>query len=407
MRLTTTQLTMTRARREQARQKSPNSFFLTLAVGLGAFLLFADLAHAYPQFQLATGNTRCNQCHYAPAGGGLISPYGRDESEGSLSMTAGSGAFMHGLFELPEWLALGVDLRSAAVIKDSRGTNPQAFVFPMQADLYSRFAIGEAFSWNMTLGMRGAARGATSPVGLRFLSREHFLMWQPEDETGWYIRAGRFFAPYGLRLQDHTAYVRRFLGQHTLEETYNLSFGRIEDEWELHATVFTPPSTLGVPFFLGGDVGTPSSGLAVYYERRLRDETAAVGAQSKVEIGADNNIYWVGGVGKLFLEDASLLLLSELDLGLQTFSFGVNQQVVMLAHLSATYFLTQGLFIGAALERYDQHVELSGSARDSANLTVQWLFRSHWELMAMGKLDMQQNFGSVVPSGMLMLHYYL
>ena len=161
--------------------------------------------------------------------------------------------------KLPDWLGLGADFRAATVIKDSAGTNPQFLLFPMQADLYSRFGIGESWSWNMIVGLRGAARGATAPIALRILSREHFVMWQPE-ETGWYARAGRFFAPYGLRLQDHTSYVRRYLGQHTLEETYNVSVGKIEDEWEFHATVFTPPTTLKIPFFVGGDVGTPGSG---------------------------------------------------------------------------------------------------------------------------------------------------
>lgn len=371
-------------------------------------LLMPSPAQAYPQFQLATGNTRCNQCHFAPAGGGLISGYGRDESEGTLSTTAGSSGFAHGLVELPEWLALGADLRFASVLKGGADTHPQVFLFPMQTDLYSRFGIGDAWSVVFTAGMRGAARGSTDSLGLRFLSREHFVMWQPE-ETGWYARAGRFFAPYGLRLQDHTAYVRRYSGQHTLEETYNVSFGKIEDEWELHATVFTPPSTFGIPAFsLFGDVGAPATGAAVYYERRAREETAAYGVQSKVELGDENTRFWLGGVGKLWLESASLLFLSQLDVGAQTFAFDdVDPQLMLLAHLSATYYLHQGVMIGAAIERYDPHLMLAGSARDSVSLNVQWLFRSHWEVMAMGKLDMQQDFGSAIPTGMLMLHYYL
>ena len=375
--------------------------------GLVALILgeTGQTAYAYPQFQLATGNTRCNQCHFGPAGGGLIAPYGRDEAEGSLSTTAGSGGFFHGLFELPEWVALGGDLRGATVIKGARDSRPQYLTFPMQMDLYARFSGGPV-SFNLTLGMRGGARGVSAPVSQRFLSREHFVMWQPE-ETGWYARAGRFFAPYGLRLQDHTAFLRRYLGQHTLEETYTLSAGKIEDEWELHASLFVPPSTLKVPFFLGGDVGQPAAGGALYYERRAREETAAYGVQSKIELSGDNTKYWVGGVGKLYLESAKLLLLSQLDIGMQTFSFDSDAQMLLNAHLSATYFLRQGVLLGATIERYDPHLMLSGSARDSVNVSATWLFRSHWEVVAMGKLDLQQDFSTAVPMTMLMLHYYL
>lgn len=381
--------------------------------GLCVWGLALEPAHAYPQFQLATGNARCNQCHYAPAGGGLINGYGRDEAEGSLSQTAGSAGFAHGLFELPDWIALGGDLRVAGVVKGS-GTHPQFFAFPMQVDVYSRFEFG-SFSVNTILGMRGSAREGGAPLIQRFLTREHTIMWQP-DETGWYARAGRFFAPYGLRLQDHTSYVRRYLGQHTLEETYNLSVGNIQDEWEVHATAFVPPSSLKIPFFLGGDVGTPSKGVAVYYERRGRDDTLAYGGQTRVELGDENRKYWVGGVGKLWLESAKLLLMSELDIGVQTFSLEngsggrdghADPRFLLAFHLGATYYLKQGILLGAAIERYDPHVALSGSARDSVNVSAQWLFRSHWELVALGKVDFQQDFGSASPLGMLMLHYYL
>src|SRR5438067_596155 len=66
----------------------------------------ASPAHAYPQWQLGTGATRCNQCHYAPAGGGLVNSYGRDAAGEDLSTFQGNGGFLHGAVELPSWLAI-------------------------------------------------------------------------------------------------------------------------------------------------------------------------------------------------------------------------------------------------------------------------------------------------------------
>jgi hypothetical protein len=374
---------------------------VALACGLVALIAGAEQALAYPQFQFSTGNGRCTLCHFAPAGGGLIRSYGRDEAEGTISATPGDVRFLHGLWSPPDWLALGGDLRGAAVAKHS-GDLPQYLAFPMQADLYIRAATG-TFSAQITLGMSGAARGSSRPPLQRLASREHFLMWQADHETGLYARAGRFFAPYGLRLEDHTAYSRRYLGQHTLEETYGLSVGKVEDEWEVHATAFVPPSMLLGAF---QHVGTPAMGAALYYERRARDDTAAWGAQSRLDIADESTTYWLGGVGKLWLEGPRLLFMSQLDLGLQTFDFDADPRARLSVHLGVTRVLAQGWYLNAAVERYQPDVALAGTARDSVKLSLQYFFRSHWEVMLLGKLD-SQGLDTPDPMALLMLHYYL
>src|SRR5262245_64427252 len=71
---------------------------------------FARRASAYPQFQFSSGTNKCSQCHFAPAGGGLLSSWGRSESGDTISM-GGNGAFMHGAVTLPSWLGLSFDFR--------------------------------------------------------------------------------------------------------------------------------------------------------------------------------------------------------------------------------------------------------------------------------------------------------
>ena len=61
------------------------------------------------------------------------------------------------------------------------------------------------------------------------ISNEHYLMWK-SGGTGPYVRAGRFFAPYGLRFAEHIFWVQRYTGYDIYNETYNLSGGFIEDE---------------------------------------------------------------------------------------------------------------------------------------------------------------------------------
>src|SRR5438445_786070 len=85
--------------------------------------------------------------YISPAGTGLISSWGRDEAGDTLSL-GGDGAFLHGLWTPPSWLALGADVRLAAIRNDVGGPeSPEVAAFPMQADLYARAAY-DAFSFN-------------------------------------------------------------------------------------------------------------------------------------------------------------------------------------------------------------------------------------------------------------------
>src|SRR6516225_8676416 len=109
---------------------------ITALLGAVALLAGERPAAAYPQFQFSSGTNRCSQCHYSPAGGGLLTSWGRDESADTISL-GGDGAFLHGLVTPPSWLGIGGDFRLAALSTDvgSPDGADTAF-FPMQADLY-------------------------------------------------------------------------------------------------------------------------------------------------------------------------------------------------------------------------------------------------------------------------------
>ena len=249
-----------------------------LALALAAAPGVAD---AYPQFQLATGNTRCSVCHIAPAGGGLINEYGRGESGDTISQFGGDGSFLYGAYEEPSWLKLGVDLRGAALAKDN-STNPEYVLFPMQGDTYV-YLKGGSISLYGVVGPRAQIRETDAFID-RFGSREYWLMWRPKT-TGWYARAGRFFAPFGLRSQDHTTYVRRYLGLHSWEETYNVSFGNVSDESEIHVTAFTP-----VPYEIMGN-GPRASGATALYEKRVLEDKAVIGPRCAAAIAETDRTY--------------------------------------------------------------------------------------------------------------------
>src|SRR5690606_22871463 len=120
------------------------------------------------------------------------------------------------------------------------------FFFPMQNDLHVR-AMKGAFSINITAGLRGAAR-EPEPTYLESLaSREHWVAYETGELT---VRAGRFLPVMGLRLPDHTAYVRRHLGLYLQEEPYGLGISHFGERTELHVTAFVkqPIDVLGAGY---------------------------------------------------------------------------------------------------------------------------------------------------------------
>src|SRR5439155_27112029 len=136
--------------------------------------------------------------------------------------------------------------------------------------------------------------------GTKIESREHYLMWRPEAQ-GPYVRAGRFFAPYGLRLAEHTTYIRRDTGNNLLQETYGLSGGVLAKDWELHITAF-------VPDFLR-EFGGREKGAAALYELRF-DDAYALGLQARVGATDDATRYGGGLYGKAWVSAINTLLMA-------------------------------------------------------------------------------------------------
>jgi len=371
---------------------------LTAALAIAVIAVTTGRASAYPQFQLATGTDRCQSCHLSPAGGGLINAYGRMEAGDTISR-GGDGAFLHGLWEPPSWFQIGGDLRAAAAARKT-ANELEGLAFPMQLELYLRPSVGPV-SLYIAAGLRGGARDVQPPLVERIASREHYLMYQ-KSSSGLYVRAGRFYPIFGVRTQDHTAYVRRYLDHYILEEPYGLGAGWFGSSWEAHATAFGPqPSPL-----LGA--APPAWGGTLYYERRIREDTAAWAAQAKVAITDDDVRATAGGVGKLWLEGTKLMLLAELNYQLQTFSGNAPARSQVVAYLGATYFASQGLLVGATVHTWEPDLTLAADSRTAADLSVQYFPWAHTELHMIGRVDARGlELGDPGFLGLIQLHYYL
>lgn len=371
-----------------------------------ACALRATPAWAYPQWQFSSGVTRCNVCHFSPSGGGLLNTYGRDADGEDLSTFAGEGTFLYGAVDMPRWLAAGAEARGAYAAQDVNDPNgtTQA-VFPMQADVELRASLPWGLSAYATGGLRGQVRRNSDIVPLQnyqpintsqLISREHWLMWQPSPQ-GWYARAGRFFAPYGLRLAEHVLYVRRDLGFDQLGESYNLSGGYVSDDWELHLTGFAPD-------FLR-HIGSETGGAAAYYERRLFEQTGAVGLQARYATGKGMSTVTEGVVGKYYVSAIKTLLLLEANLvQLKPDDVSVRHQFVGAA--GASVLPARGVMITLLGERKQNDIAVANSGWDAVTALLGWFPVPHAELQMMGRVQFAEG-ADTAKTLFLQVHYFL
>lgn len=380
----------------------------SLLVAAAALLWLGERpARAYPQWQLSTGAVRCNQCHYAPAGGGPINSYGRDAVGEELSSFGGNGAFLHGAVSLPSWLALGGDFSGAFVDQDVQDpAGPTVAVFPMQADVSARVALPAGFSIEGVLGFRGQVRDPDLLVPIQnfqpvstsqLISREHYAMWEPEA-VGPYLRIGRFYAPYGLRMAEHILYINRDLGYDELGETYNVSGGFVYPNAELHLTVFAPDFVR--------HIGSDEKGFAAYLESRFHDDTIALAGQMRLAIAPGVTRLMAGVVGKGYLEGLHTLLLGEVDVVNNVFTqLGDSARAQIVGAAGFTLFPVRGVMITALGERNQVDVQVN-DAYTGGTLLVNWIPYAHVELQLMERVQFPSG-GSAANTLFFQIRYFL
>jgi hypothetical protein len=240
-----------------------------------------------------------------------------------------------------------------------------------------------------------AADNYTPQGGSVFVSREHYAMWRPAP-LGAYLRAGRFFVPYGLRLAEHTTYVRRDLGFAPLGENYALSAGIVRETWETHFSAFGPDWLR--------QSGNRSSGIAGLFERRLLD-AVALGVSARLA-RADGDGHLAGGFfAKGYIEPVKTLLMGEIDLVNHTVAdVASTRQLVGLVGL--TVFPVRGLWLGAFLERNQTSVAVKDSATDALDGQLNWFVYPHVELVILGRF--QRAAGQATArTALFQAHYFL
>ncbi|MBI5192999.1 MAG: hypothetical protein HZA08_06105 [Nitrospirae bacterium] len=178
----------------------------------------------------------CRTCHINPTGGGMRNDHGwqfllenlpknrfDEEDEGTLKEA-----------RLNRIIAIGTDLRFAYLLSQSESTSAyKNSFFPMQADLYAAFMPHRNFTIYYQDGIQG---------NKEFFGLVHTL---PANA---HIKFGKFLPPYGLKLDDHTSFIRDKLGfgnNFGQDSEAGLEAGFAKGQWFGNAAIFN--GTRGAP----------------------------------------------------------------------------------------------------------------------------------------------------------------
>lgn len=185
----------------------------TRIIILIALLALAQRAALAEPYLAVQKGLKCAVCHTTPSGGGLRTLYGNTFARTELaahSIDFGSGW----TGEISRYLAVGADIRGGWNEIDVPGQPSTS-----DTELEKALAYVEIRAIPKYLSLYVDARLAPDDPEIR---EQYARLTLPDGK--WSLRAGEFFLPYGLRLQDDTAFVRQVSG---------INFNTPDTGWEL------------------------------------------------------------------------------------------------------------------------------------------------------------------------------
>jgi hypothetical protein len=222
-------------------------------------LLFAARVHAEPYLAVQMG-LQCGQCHVNPTGGGERTVYGEIFAQTLLPATHIDTGGDQWTGEVAKFLSVGGDLRFQASYTKVPGTTSTNQFDLEQARVYlSANVIPQRLL--VYVDEQVAPGGA--------LNREAYGMYWSANHD-WYLKAGQMYLPFGLRLQDTSAFVQQITGINMTTPDKGVEFGWERGLWDAQLAVSNGTA--------GGAVtshGKQVSGQLIYVQSMWRVGVAA------------------------------------------------------------------------------------------------------------------------------------
>jgi hypothetical protein len=174
------------------------------AAAAALYLLSTSLPVAAEPYLAVRQGLACSGCHVNPTGGGLRNAAGNAFAQNELAARRIDTGEAQWLGEMNRFISLGGDFRGSATYTDFPDGDNQDLAFAVDElraylDIH---VIPERLSVYFDQRL--------APGGSRNL--EAYARVSLDESNRYYVKAGQLYLPFGLRLEDDTAFVRQVSG---------------------------------------------------------------------------------------------------------------------------------------------------------------------------------------------------
>jgi hypothetical protein len=199
---------------------------LMRALILLAATLTAQTTLAEPYFAVQTG-LKCMTCHSNPTGGGLRNAFGASWGQSALPAQYIDVGKEQWSGAITKYLAVGTNLRATGTYNDVPNEAVTNEFDLEEARLYVELtAIPERFSIYFD---QRIAPGSSNNL-------EAYGKYWSKNQS-WYVKAGQMYLPFGLRLEDDSAFTREVPGINMTTPDRGVEFGLELAQWSAQLAV--------------------------------------------------------------------------------------------------------------------------------------------------------------------------
>jgi hypothetical protein len=243
---------------------------------LGLLSFGAYTAHAEPYLAVQLG-LKCAQCHVNPTGGGLRTTFGDTFAQTVLPLQHLDTGLDNWTGALGQYLRTGGDLRFDAQLTQIPHTSSVNEFSLEQTRVYLEANV-------IPERLLAYVDEQVAPGGA--LNREAYVLYWSATHD-WYLKAGQMYLPFGLRLQDQTAFILTATGINMTTPDQGVEFGWERGHWDAQFALSNGTA--------GGAVtgnGKQSSGQLAYVESVWR---LGIAANVNAQPGGSKSAYGVFG----------------------------------------------------------------------------------------------------------------
>lgn len=359
-------------------------------------VIFQNQAYSYSELS-RHGYVNCTACHLSPAGGGIMTAYGRELSRAVLSTWGAKNEQYFAYNAIPqisksEKFLVGAFVRGLQAIKDDKqATEARAILMQADADI----AYNEK-NWAVlaSLGRQEIRSGLESSS--RLFSRRHYAIYRYNFSNQ--FRVGKFLQFYGLNDPNHQMYVRKYLNFGFDTESYNGEYSFLGENLNFYLT--STFGNFGDEYSQNKEKGISVSSSYFFWDKQKIGLSAYRGTEAFV-----NRITY--GVWGIFSFHPKVFTMHELDFQNRKIKLSGVKQSGYVTSSKINYEYTRGIIGFLSYDLANLNPANISSRKFAYGTGVQFFPRPHFELISAWQREEIVHLRSQSDLFSFVLHFYL